>query len=70
MSSNKVVVPDNILDSLEAVRNSGITNMAHLSRVKELVPSEVATWLDENKETYMQGFFYGFKRESEQHDGE
>lgn len=70
MSDNKVVVPDKVLDSLEAVRDSGITNMAHFSRVKELVSEETATWLDENKESYMQGFFYGFKRESEQHDGE
>lgn len=67
---NKVVVPDDILDSLTVVRDSGLTNMADIKRVKELVPASVATWLDENKETYMQGFFYGFQKESEQHDGE
>ncbi len=68
--SNKVVVPDDILDCLTVVRNSGLTNMADIKKVKELVPASVATWLDENKETYMQGFFYGFQKESEQHDGE
>ncbi len=68
--SNKVVVPDDILDSLTIVRDSGLTNMADLKKVKELVPAAVATWLDENKEAYMQGFFYGFQKESEQHDGE
>lgn len=68
--SNKVVVPDDILDSLTVVRDSGLVNMADMKGVKELVPAAVATWLDENKETYMQGFFYGFQKESEQHDGE
>jgi len=68
--SNKVVVPDDILDSLTVVRDSGLVNMADMKGVKELVPASVATWLDENKETYMQGFFYGFQKESEQHDGE
>ena len=68
--SNKVVVPDDILDSLTVVRDSGLVNMADMKGVKELVPASVDTWLDENKETYMQGFFYGFQKESEQHDGE
>ena len=68
--SDKPVIPDAILDSLEVVRDSGVTNMADIKKVKELVPSSVATWLDENKDTYIQGFFYGFKRESELHDGE
>lgn len=68
--SNKVVVPDDILDSLTVVRDSGLVNMADMKGVKELVPASVADWLDENKETYMQGFFYGFQKESEQHDGE
>jgi len=68
--SSKPVIPDAILDSLEAVRDSGVTNMADIKTVKEFVPSSVATWLDENKDTYIQGFFYGFKRESELHDGE
>ena len=67
---NKVVVPDEVLDSLTVVRDSGLVNMADMKGVKELVPASVATWLDENKETYMQGFFYGFQKESEQHDGE
>jgi len=68
--SIKPVIPDAILDSLEAVRDSGVTNMADIKTVKEFVPSSVAKWLDENKDTYIQGFFYGFTRESEQHDGE
>ena len=34
--------------------------MASLRDIKELVPTEVGTWLDENKDTYMEGFFYGF----------
>lgn len=68
--SSKPVIPDAILDSLEVVRDSGVTNMADIKKIKELVPSSVATWLDENKDTYIQGFFYGFKRESELHDGE
>ena len=34
--------------------------MANLRDIKELVPTEVGTWLDENKDTYMEGFFYGF----------
>ena len=55
--SNKVVVPDDILDSLTVVRDSGLVNMADMKGVKELVPASVADWLDENKETYMQGFF-------------
>lgn len=63
--SNKVVIPDSILDSLTAVKDSGLINMADIKGIKELVPTEVSMWIDENKDSYMQGFFFGFVKESD-----
>ena len=56
----KLLIPGDILAALTVVRDSGLVNMASLRDIKELVPTEVGTWLDENKDTYMEGFFYGF----------
>ena len=34
--------------------------MADRKGIKELVPTEVGQWMDENPELYMEGFFIGF----------
>ena len=56
----KILIPTNVLASLAVVRDSGVINMADRKGIKELVPTEVGQWMDENPELYMEGFFIGF----------
>ena len=63
-AEGKLVIPDNVYEAISSVRESGVINMASFNQLLELVPSDVASWLKDNKETYMEGFFFGFVPES------
>jgi len=56
----KLIIPEYVFEAISNVRDSGLINMASFRELLELVPSDVATWLEDNKEIYMEGFFYGF----------
>lgn len=62
---SKVVIPDTVFDSLEVVRISGITNMFDIRVVQELVTKEASDWIEDNRDKYIEGIFYGFTRQSE-----
>lgn len=60
-----IKVNKDILRGIEAVRDSGITNMLDHPRVIELLETmghdQAATWVAENKRAYCQGIFQGFE---------
>ena len=70
MGQTKIVVCEDVMKGLEAVRLSGKTNMldapmvAHLAL--EMGFSETAFWIDENRSLYAQGVFMGFQVEIDQ----
>lgn len=64
-AEGKLVIPDNVFKAISNVRDSGVINMASFKQLLELVPSDVSSWLQDNKEIYMEGFFYGFVPESQ-----
>ena len=64
-AEGKLVIPDNVFKAISIVRDSGVINMASFNQLLELVPSDVSSWLQDNKEIYMEGFFYGFVPESQ-----
>tara|TARA_Y100000592_G_scaffold90645_1_gene149598 strand:+ start:3511 stop:3726 length:216 start_codon:yes stop_codon:yes gene_type:complete len=64
-AEGKLVIPDNVYEAISSVRESGLINMASVKQLCELVPNDVASWLQDNKEIYMKGFFYGFVPESQ-----
>lgn len=59
-----VAVPRDVLDGLEAVRRSGLTNMLDRPRVAEIAEEmgfeTCARWVRENRELYARGIFEGF----------
>lgn len=61
---NPVRVPQVVLDGLEAVRRSGLTNMLDRPRVAEIAEGmgfdEAAAWVRANRELYARGVFEGF----------
>jgi post-segregation antitoxin (ccd killing protein) len=65
MKQAKVPIPANVLEGVEAVRQSGKTNMLDVSRVIELAfeMEHYATvlWLHENRRQYSKGLFQGFE---------
>lgn len=68
--SNAVKVPQDVLDGLEAVRQSGLTNMLDRTRVQQIANemgySATVLWIQEEpKKTYAQGIFNGFEAEEE-----
>ena len=60
----KVKVPKAVLDALEAVRRSGLTNMLDRPVVAELAEEfgfeEAAHWIRTRRRDYAVGFFHGF----------
>lgn len=62
---NPILVPAAVLEGLEAVRQSGYTNMCDRPRVIELAEmmgyDETAAWVRENKQSYAEGIFAGFR---------
>lgn len=59
-----IIVPAAVLEGLEAVRQSGYTNMLDRPRVIELAEmmgfDETADWLRNNRRLYAEGIFAGF----------
>jgi len=79
----KIIVSEDVLAGLEAVRLSGKTNMFDRPRVIELAfemgYDAAAIWLGENKRQYAEGIFRGFaaaepappsNRDCSPHDGQ
>jgi len=66
---DEVKVPKAVLDGLEAVRKSGLTNMLHRSVVAELAEEfgfeEAARWIRSRRRLYAIGVFHGFVAEEE-----
>jgi hypothetical protein len=64
MEKQPVPVPAAVYEGLEAVRQSGVTNMLDRPRVIELAElwgyDETAAWLHEHRKTYSEGIFAGF----------
>lgn len=60
----EVKVSPEVLRGLEAVRESGKTNMFNARAVITLAREEgfheTADWVEANKELYLEGFFNGF----------
>lgn len=65
MSSNKLPIPAEVLEGLEAVRSSGEMNMFDVSMVASLALemgySKTAMWVRENRKLYLQGVLIGFE---------
>jgi len=64
---DKIRVPREVLDGLEAVRTSGLTNMLDRPIVIELARrmgfEEAARWIETHPRDYAQGVFQGFEAE-------
>ena len=64
VGAGPVAVPHAVLEGLEAVRRSGLTNMFDRPRVAELAESfgfeEAASWVEANRAAFAQGIFQGF----------
>jgi len=62
---SKVSVPKAVLDGLEAVRRSGLTNMLDRPVVarlaKEFGFDEAARWVEAHKKGFSEGIFRGFQ---------
>ncbi|HPD17956.1 MAG TPA: DUF5049 domain-containing protein [Planctomycetota bacterium] len=65
----KVKVPKAVLDGLEAVRRSGLTNMLDRPVVAQLAEEfgfeEAARWIRTRHKLYAIGVFHGFAAEEE-----
>lgn len=61
------VVPADILDGLEAIRRTGLTNMfagrAVAEIAREMGRPDVADWIAEHPDLFIRGVFYGFRAE-------
>lgn len=73
MSSNRVPVPAEVLEGLEAVRLSGEINMFNVSKIIRLTLdmgySKTARWVRENRKLYVQGVLIGFEGADNPEDG-
>ena len=73
MSSNKVPIPAEVIEGLEAVRLSGKTNMFDVSAVINLALDMgyaiTATWIEENRWLYAWGILIGFEVTTSFEDG-
>ncbi len=67
---SKIRVPKDVLDGLEAVRQSGLTNMLDwpvVARLAEEMGFETAAeWVANNKRLYAEGIFRGFEAEEDE----
>jgi len=65
----KVKVPKAVLDGLEAVRRSGLTNMLDRPVVAQLAEEfgfkKAARWIRTRRKLYAIGVFHGFAAEEE-----
>lgn len=66
---SKVAVPTRVLQGLEAVRQSGLTNMLDAPAVmliaEEFGFPETTAWIRANRCAYAEGIFHGFTVEEE-----
>lgn len=66
---SKVKVPKAVLDGLEAVRRSGLTNMLDHRVVAQLAEEfgfeEAARWVKAQRAQFAAGIFQGFEAEEE-----
>ena len=64
-----IEVTQEVYEGLEAVRESGETNMFHLRYVQYLAGAmdyhETVAWIEDNRKLYMQGVSKGFKVKDE-----
>ena len=62
---SKVRVPKAVLDGLEAVRRSGLTNMLDRPAVARLAAEfgceKAAGWIETHRKEYAEGIFRGFE---------
>ena len=67
---SKVRVPKAVLDGLEAVRQSGLTNMVDRPVVARLATEfgfeRAARWVETHRKEYAQGIFRGFEATEEE----
>ncbi|MHB9131558.1 MAG: DUF5049 domain-containing protein [Armatimonadota bacterium] len=65
MEKQPVTIPADVYEGLEAVRQSGVTNMLDRPRVIELAEmmgyEETAEWLRTHRQDYAIGIFQGFR---------
>lgn len=66
----KVAVPAKVLQGINAVRYSGLTNMLDRPMVAKLAKTfgfpETATWIKNHPKAYAEGIFHGFAVKSEE----
>jgi hypothetical protein len=67
---NKIRVPKAVLDGLEAVRQSGLTNMLDRPVVARLAEEmgfeDAAEWVGAHRKEYAEGIFRGFEAEEDE----
>lgn len=67
---SKIRVPKNVLDGLEAVRQSGLTNMLDRPVVARLTEEmgfeDAAEWVEAHRKEYAEGIFRGFEVEEDE----
>ena len=67
---SKIRVPKDVLDGLEAVRLSGLSNMFDRPVVARLAEEmgydEAAEWIETHKRLYAEGIFRGFEPEEDE----
>ena len=65
--SGPITLPRAVLEGLEVVRRSGVTNMLDRPMVVELARKfgfpEAAEWIENNRTKYSEGLFRGFRVE-------
>ena len=68
-SQDKVPVSQEVLDGINAVKNTGVTNMFDTKVVMHILKvigmDDAAAWIRDNKDQYAQGILYGFLGEKE-----
>lgn len=64
MEKQPILISAAVFEGLEAVRQSGVTNMLDRPRVIEIAEmmgyDETADWLRNNRQLYSEGIFAGF----------
>ncbi len=65
MEKHPVPIPADVFVGLDAVRQSGLTNMLDYPRVIEIAElwgyAETADWLRDHRREYARGVFHGFR---------
>jgi len=68
MEANAVRVPEAVLEGLEGVRRTGLTNMLDRNAVQYWADHfeyfETVVWIEDNPKLYAEGIFRGFEAET------